>query len=313
MRAAVILIFLTSCSSNSTADEMVLRTGSFTFPALASAMTPIIQEQGLDAANGLRLEAVELGSVSAYYAALASGEVDTVAGGPLILQRMRKQGVPVVIANTYATLASLSVVANGAAFQRLEDLRGRRLAADMSSSEYQILRLIARHQGLELGQDVEVLQAVPSVARAHLESGQAEAMLTFEPATTLALESHLEYRIVQGGQQGWQQLGHGRGWLLVTMLREDWIERFPSGAAAWRKTLQTAADFINDRPQEADRIVSTALHLPQGVFLRAVQQGRIEFSIHPAAEESESLQAMFQAAVDSGFTEKLPDEKAILH
>ena len=166
MRAALILLLLVSCSSGPSPDEMVLRTGSFTFPALASAMTPIIQAQGFDAAHGLRLEAVEFGSVSAYYAALASGEVDTVAGGPLILQRMRNLGVPVTITNTYATLASLSVVANGADLRTLNDLRGHRLAADMSSSEYQILRLIARHQGIALGEEVEVLQAVPSVARA---------------------------------------------------------------------------------------------------------------------------------------------------
>ena len=304
------MILGTACSQRDE-EALVIRTGNFTFPALASVMAPIIKEKGFDSASGFRLEVMNYGSVSAYYAGLAVGEVDTLPGGPHVLQRMRNQGVPIVATNTYATLASLVVIAQDSSIKSLPDLKGKRLAADMSSSEFHILRLIAESAGIDLGEEVAVVQAVPSLARAHLLSGQAEAILTFEPTATLTLSEDPGYHIIFNGQEGWKEVAKASGWLLVSIMREDWTRRHPEGVARWIEALQAASQFIREDPQAAEKIVSKALKLPQGIFLQALREKRIEFVIRPAAEEEASLKDMFRAAVSSGFVSKMPDPNVI--
>ncbi|MBI4446047.1 MAG: ABC transporter substrate-binding protein [Acidobacteria bacterium] len=285
---------------------MVLRTGSFTFPALASVIAPIIKAKGYDRAHGFTLEIVQYGNVSSYYGGLVVGEVDMVPGGPHVFQRMRSEGVPVQITNTYATLASLVVIARDPTLQGIRDLRGKRLAADMSSSEFHILRLISQSEGIDLTRDVSVLQAVPSVARAHLQGGQADAILTFEPTATLTLRDNPGYRIVVNGAEAWRKVGLEKGWLLASIIREDWIGRNPGGVERWISALRDAAAFIEAHPEEADSVVSKALNLPTGVFLQALKEGRIRFDVRQASEEEKSLTEMFAAAVASGYVKYMP-------
>lgn len=293
------------------ARETVIRNGVFTFPSLASVMAPVIQQQGLDRARGFRLQTVSYGAVSAYYAGLATGEVDTLPGGPLVFQKMRAQGVPIKIAATYATLASLAVISVHPSARSLRDLKGTKLAADMSSSEYQALRLIARDEGVALGEDIPVIQSTPPVARAHLLSGEVISILTFEPSATMVLDDTPGARITVSGKAGWQRLGYGSGWLLVSLVREDWAARHPEVVTQWLGALRDAARFIAQEPEAADRIVSAAIGLPPGVLQRGIEAGRIEFDVQPAAQQADSLRQMFQAAVDLGFAVETPRDPFI--
>ena len=289
------LSLIIGCGSEGPGSQQpVLKTGTFSFPSLASAMLSIVREKQFDDAHGFRLEVQEYGNVAAYYAGLATGEVDTIAGGPHVSLRMRQQGVPIKATNTFATLASLVVLASDPGVSNLLDLRGKSLAADLSSSEYHILRLVARSQGLNLDNEVRVVQASPSVARAHLQSGEVAAILTFEPLASLALTQDPSYHPVFTAAQGWGALTEETGWLLITLVREDWLKRHPGGAQLWMAALQDAALFLREDPAASDAIVSDALRIPPGVFLKAMREGRIGFQIEPASQQRDSLLEMFR-------------------
>lgn len=296
-------------AENAETGTLVIRVGGFTFPSLASVLPALISHAGLDRRHGLKMEVRQYGSVSAYYAGLAVAEVDSLPGGPIVVQRMRRQGVPIRMVSTYASLASLLVIASDPLLKRLEDLKGKTLAADMSSSEFHILRLIGAARGVDLASEVKVLQAVPSVARAHLQSGEADAILTFEPAATLALKENPEYRVILKGDEAWREFSGHKGWLLVTLLRDAWIDTNPQGVAKWLAAMRDAVQMIEQDPQEADRIVAQSLGLPPGVFSQALQQGRIHFKIEPVSQQKDALTRMFQTAVESGYVEELPDSK----
>ena len=287
-----------------------IQAGSFTFASLASVMAHVIKDKGFDRKHNLDLQVVPYGSVAAYYAGLASGEVDTIAGGPLIFQKMRLQGVPIVITNTYATMSSLVVISTSPNTQSLADLKGMRLAADMGSSEYQILRLLAERQGILLGTQIEVLQAGPAVARAHLQSGEADAILTFEPTASLVLREVPGARIVAQAQQGLQDIGMTSGWLLVSMMREDWIAQHPEGPQRWRAALADAAQFVTEQPVEADQIFAQAMNFPGGILLTALREDRVELIIRTALQEKESLSLLFNIAQESGFAAGIPGADA---
>ncbi len=295
----------------SESDLPVIRAGSFTFPALASVMAEIVRAKEFDRAHGFRLEVHAFGTVATYYAALARGEVDTVAGGPLIFQRMRGQGIPVVATNTYASLASLVVIAGPPELENFNDLAGRTLAADLGSSEHSLLGVLAKRRGLVLGKDVRVLQAAPPVARAHLMTGEADAILTFEPTATLVLQDDPRHHVVFNGQQEWEAFGLGAGWLLISLFRQDFVTRSPELIPRFVAALREAATFVAAEPREADQLVSSALSLESGVLLEAVDEGRIRFEIQEAAAQREALQRMFQIGIESGFADFQPGPDAI--
>ncbi len=303
-------LLLCNCGRPPADGPPVVRTASFTFPALASVMAEVMRARGYDLQQGFRLEVRPFGTVAAYYAALTRAEVDTLAGGPLVLQRMRGQGIPVVIGNTYATLASLVVVSASSEVRELADLRGRTLAADLGSSEYTILHGLALARGLTPGRDFAVLQATPSVARAHLRTAEADAVLSFEPTATLILQDDPGHHLVFEGLREWERQQAGTGWLLVSLFHEEFAARSPQMVAAFGRALEASARFVHDSPEQADAIVAGALGLRPGVLEAAVRQGRVQFDVRPALGERAALEAMFRFGAQAGFSDHLPGEEA---
>jgi ABC-type nitrate/sulfonate/bicarbonate transport system substrate-binding protein len=100
---------------------------------------------------------------------------------------MMLEGVPISIAATWAPLTILSVITGDPAIKSLADLKGKSMAGDMGSSEYQITSIYSRKLGLVMGNDVTVVQAAPAVARAQLQAQRVDAAMLWEPTTTLRL------------------------------------------------------------------------------------------------------------------------------
>jgi NitT/TauT family transport system substrate-binding protein len=105
-------------------------------------------------------------SIAAFYAALATGEVNTtVVGGPTVFQKMRDEGVPLKIVATIVPQSDLVIVTANAEIKSLVDLKGKTLAADMDSQQYQTVAIYGRSKSVTLGTDVTVVQASFALAR----------------------------------------------------------------------------------------------------------------------------------------------------
>ena len=89
---ALLLLSLLASPGRASPTPVRLRMAVLSFPATSTFVGNIIRERGLDQVHGLSLELVPFASISAYYAALATGEVDTLLGGPHVLQKMRLEG-----------------------------------------------------------------------------------------------------------------------------------------------------------------------------------------------------------------------------
>jgi ABC-type nitrate/sulfonate/bicarbonate transport system substrate-binding protein len=275
-------------------------------------MVDVVKDQGLDRKHGIDLEPQSFGAVSAYYAALATGEVDMLPAGPHVLQKMRLEGVPIRATLTYARLSALAVISGDPAVKTIADLKGKSIAADMGSSEYQILSLYGRSQGVVFGKDVTVVQAGPPLARTQLQSKRVDAAMTWEPSATLTLRDNPQYRTILTGDTAWKQIAKADGWELIVAMREDFLRRSPDAVPRLLRMLQEGQRFIESNTDAADRIVAGSVKLPPGVLKEAVQAGRIVFDIRPAWEgERAVIRDMFRIAVESGYLPKLPDEGAI--
>lgn len=293
-------------------EPMKVKIGRLGFPSLSSMMIDVVKDQGLDRKHGLDVEPVTLGAVSAYYAALATGEVDMLAAGPHVLQKMRLEGVPIKAALTYARLNALAVITADPAIKTVADLKGRSIAADMGSSEYQILALYGKSQGVVFGKDVTVVQAGPPLARTQLQAKRVDAAMTWEPSATLTLRDNPQYRTILTGDTAWKAVARAEGWELIVAVREDFLRRSAAAIPRLLRMFQEGQRFIKTNLDDADRIVVGSVKLPPGVFKEAVASGRLVYDVVPAWEaERAVIWDMFRIAVEVGYLPKLPDEGAI--
>lgn len=310
-RAFVTSITATACvaalwaAPAASQEPIKVKIARLAFPSLTTLMVDVVKDQGLDKKHGLDLEPQSFGAVSAYYAALATGEVDMLPAGPHVLQKMRLEGVPIRAVLTYARLNALAVITGDPAIKTIADLRGKSIAADMGSSEYQILALYGRSQGVVFGKDVTVVQAGPPLARTQLQAKRVDAAMTWEPSATLTLRDNPEYRTILTGDTAWKQIARADGWELILAVREDFLKRSPQAVPRLQKMFQDGAQFMKTSVDAADRIVAASVKLPPGVLKEAVTSGRLVYDIQPAWEtERAVIWDMFKIAVDIGYLDR---------
>jgi ABC-type nitrate/sulfonate/bicarbonate transport system substrate-binding protein len=222
---------------------------------------------------------------------------------------MMLEGVPIKVGLTWARLNALAVITGDPAIKSLADLKGKSIAADIGSSEYQILAIYGRTQNLVFGKDITVVQASPALARSQLQANRVEAAMVWEPTVTVAMRDNPQYRIILTGDQAWQAVANAAGWELVMAMREDFLKRSPAAIPRLLKALQEAQQFLKTNIDEADEIVVNSIKLPKGVLKEGVTSGRIVYDILPAWEaERPVLENMMKIAVESGYLQKLPPD-----
>jgi ABC-type nitrate/sulfonate/bicarbonate transport system substrate-binding protein len=201
------------------------------------------------------------------------------------------------------------VISRNPEVRSIADLKGRTLAADMGSSEFQILSIYARSKGVDMSRDVTVVQASPPLARAQLRAGRVDAAMTWEPTATLTMRDSPDYRIIFNGRSGWRELTGRDGWQLVVQMHEGFARRNPEAVQRLISVLQDGQKFIHTNLDDADRIVSRTLGLPRGVLKEAVLFRRIVYDVRPVWDPRtrQSVQEMFKVAVDQGVIPRLPD------
>ena len=293
-------------------EPIKVKMGRVAFPSYVTVMVDVVKEAGLDKKNGIDLEVVSFGAISAYYGALASGEVETLGIGTHVLQKMRTEGVPIKAVLTYVRYAGPWVVTADPAIKSIADLKGKTIAAAMGSSGYQVLAIYGRTQGVVFGKDVTVVQADPPLARAQIQAKRVDAIMTWEPSLTLTLRDNPQYRVILNGEAAMKGAAKSEGWEFVFGAREEFLRRQPQAVPRLLKMFQDGSRFLQSNPEEADRILQRTAKMPEGVLKEAVTARRMTYEFLPAWEGERSvIWNMFKLAVDWGYLEKLPDEGAI--
>ena len=285
------------------------------FPSHVAMITDIVKEQGFDKKHGLDVNLVSFGAVSAFYGAQASGEADAGIGGPLVYQKMRLEGAPIKVIATLVDMTSMVVIAKDPAVRSFADLKGKTIAADMGSSEYQVLTVYAKKKGIALGKDITVVQANPPAARTQLAAGRVDAAMTWEPSATLTMRDNPAYRIIFNAKQGWREITGKDGWLLVLGVNEAFLRRSPQSIPKLVATFSDGARFMRSNPDDADRIVTKAINLPTGAFKEMVTTPRVVFEVRPTTEAAarESLWEVIKVAVDEGYFKDPVRDQSLLY
>ncbi len=290
-----------------------IRVGSLTLPVFAPIIVNIMKAQKFDTKNGFEAEVQTYPSFSAYYAGLATGEIDTLIGGPTYFQKLRLEGVPLRIVATGATLADLVIITKDPAIKSIADLKGKHLAADMGSGQFQILSIYAKSKGIDLTKDMTLVNANFAVARAQLAAARVEAAMIIEPIATMMIKEDPSLKIIFNADAAWKEMAGVTGWELVYAMREDSIKKNANAPKQFVAALADVTKYLQADPDGADKIAVETVKLPPGILKEAVHAKRWVFDARPAwdAAEKKSIWDTFERAVAAGFHSKLPDDAII--
>ena len=288
-----------------------IKVSSLTLPVFNPLVWNIMKAKGFDAKHGFELDIHAYPSISAFYAAFATGETEVLIGGPTILQKLYQEGVPVRIVGTGFTLADLVIFTKNPAIKSLADLKGKQLAVDMGGSQFQVTKMYLAAKGIDLGKDITVVNANFAVARAQLEADRVDAALVIEPLASIIAKQNPGWHVIFNGAQGWKEITGADGWEIVTAMRADAIAKTPNAPKMLIAALQDVAAFMQSNTAEADKIANETLKLPPGILTAALASKRLQMIIQPAWEPAtkKSISDMMERAVKAGFYEKTPDEK----
>ena len=253
--AALALSFAFAIAGLSAAQAQqkpVIKVSSLTLPVFNPLVWNIMKAQDFDAKNGFELDIHPYPSISAFYAAFATGETDVLIGGPTIFQKLFQEGVDLRIIGTGFTLADLVIFAKDPTIKSLADLKGKQLAIDMGGSQFQVVKIYANAKGIDLGKDIIVVNANFGVARAQLEADRVDAALVIEPLASLSAKAHADWHVIFNGAEGWKEITGTDGWEIVPAMRADAIARVPGGPKMVLAALQDVAKFMTSNTADAE-------------------------------------------------------------
>ena len=288
-----------------------IKVSSLTLPVFNPLVWNIMKARHLDTKHGFKLDIHAYPSISAFYAAFATGETDVVIGGPTVYQKLYEQGVPVRIIGSGFTLGDLVIFAKDPKIKTLADLKGKKLAIDMGGSQYQMVKIYAAAKGIDLGKDITVVNANFAVARAQLEASRVDAALVIEPLASIINKQRPTWHEVFNGAKGWKEITGESGWEIVPAMRADTIKRIPDAPKMMIAALQDVAKVMEHETAAGDKIAVSTTKLPPGILTAAVSSGRLQFIVKPISDPGtkRSIKDMMERAVKAGFYKKMPEDK----
>lgn len=310
---------VTFATNGSAAELIPLPQASFTFPSMTNVITDLIVAKEFDKKNGLAAEVKTYGTGGAMFAALAKGELVQHSMSAYLLQKMRSEGAPLTLMGSLVRLSSLQVITNQPDIKSFADLKGRTFAATVAFAEYDYLRMYGRKLGFELGTDVTVVNATPSLARAQLEAKRVDAIMSWEPSSTMIMDANKDARIIVNGDEAWNALAGVPGWQLLLVIRTDFMEKHKGVTEKVLKMYQDMAAFANANPKEAGEIVGSGKYttkgVPADVIERAIKAGRLHFEVKPAwePETNKRIWQILQLGVEYKQIPALPDKAGVLN
>ena len=308
---AAAVIALSSAAAVQAQDKPTIRVSSLTLPVFNPLVWNILKARGFDEKHGFVLDAKAYPSISAFYAAFATGETDVLIGGPTVLQKLYNEGVPVRIIGSGFTLGDLVIFARDKSIKSLADLKGKQLAIDMGGSQFQVVKIYANAKGIDLGKDITVVNANFAVARAQLEAGRVDAALVIEPLASIINKQRPDWHVIFNGAEGWKEITGDAGWEIVPAMRADFIAKHPDAPKKLLAALADTAEVMQKETAAGDKIATETTKLPAGILQTAIDSGRLQFIVKPASDPAvkASLRDMMDRAVKAGFYDKAADDK----
>ena len=317
-RCAVVVAAASIIASTAARANTDLPIATFPFPSVSNIIADVILAKGFDKANGLAAKPIVYGTGGALWAGLAKGEIPVHNMSPFQMQKMRSDGVPIVMFGTLLRMNALQVITRNPQVKTFADIKGRTFAGAVAFAEFNYLQIYARTIGFDLLKDVNVVDANSALAQAQLEANRVDAIMSWEPAVTNILKKNPDVRVVLKGNEAWKQVTGDAGWELDLVVRTDFAKNNPGVVPKLIAMYKQAGDFIRTNTKEADAIVSSGKYaskgVPAGSIIAAVKAGRLIYDVRLSWDKTanEQIWKMLDAGLQYKIIPALPERTAVL-
>ncbi|MEK6902857.1 MAG: ABC transporter substrate-binding protein [archaeon] len=163
-------------------------------PILGDLPVFVAQEKGFFEKNSVQVELIRFESSNLAVEALVRGDIDVLGEGSIVPVLIAEQIDPGNIKLiSYLDIVSETpfdqlIVKSDSSILNLNGLAGKKIGVFPGSTSAALLRHFLEQKGVDVS-TITFVQLPPSNQLPTLESGSIDALLSFEPTTTIALES----------------------------------------------------------------------------------------------------------------------------
>ena len=270
------------------ADDLSMSWASINPGSFTTFIMEFMRKRGLDKKHGIALPApIVYTSVGSYYNDFVVGNYDMCMGSWDTFASRQQGGVPLrfLCAFTTGSMVNIIVPANGA--KTLQDLKGKTLAATTATGTYRVMRaLLKDYAGFNLEQEVKVQNVDnPAVAVTLVMVDRADAVLVWEPNTSMALQKAPGTRVLYSAEDDYRKkTGLDLPYFGVA-LRNEVLARSPDLAPRLDAAFHDSVAGIVADVDAAVDLVGTAGGLDPEIMRLAIKSGRLQFKHISMREE----------------------------
>jgi NitT/TauT family transport system substrate-binding protein len=279
--------------------------------AMANAPAIVAEQQGLFAAEGLKVELKSFGDGPLLQQAVAAGEIDVAyVGAPPVYQWFSRGLEGKILAKVNYGQAAV-IAANEVPAQTVTDLRGKKLAGVAKGSGMDVLLrgyVLKEHAKLDPERDISIVAMPPANMNAALDRHVVDAAFSWEPFVSEALlrgGSHLVLDV--------NKVLPNYPWYVIMAVPKTLRER-PDDVLKLLRAHSKAVAFLNERPDAANRIIVDAFKIapiqttdgktvaPESVVKEA--RKRLGWSAKLEAADQQFIQRLMDYSLSLGFINK---------
>jgi NitT/TauT family transport system substrate-binding protein len=279
--------------------------------AMANAPAIVAEQQGLFAAEGLKVELKSFGDGPLLQQAVAAGEIDVAyVGAPPVYQWFARGLEGKILAKVNYGQAAV-IASTDVPGQTVADLRGKKLAGVAKGSGMDVLLrgyVLKEYAKLDPDHDISIVAMPPANMNAALERHVVDAAFSWEPFVSEAL--------LRGGSRLVLDVNKALPnypWYVVMAVPKTLRER-PDDVVKLLRAHGKAVAFLNEHPDAANRIIVDAFKIapiqtvdgktvaPEAVVREA--RKRLGWSAKLEASDQQFIQRLMDYSLSLGFINK---------
>lgn len=277
----------------------------FAYLQLGWAACEIIHKEDLLGKRGWQAEYnVVPGSPAGLVNTFAAGNVDSIDMSFALAAKMFEDKVPLKVTGVATAVLAAIIVRKDAGITKIEDLKGRKMAAIVGSTAFFDMRTLAlKAYGLDLQRDVQIVTATgqPDMVNA-MAKKDVDAMLSWTPTTEQVVFNGIGDYLVRHIELWRKATGRQSGYPVHVcyLVNPAFIEKHPAFPKDLNDAQKEAVDTWYNRKGRAIEIVAEVTKLPTNVIEFAY--GQTVQMLHGLSDEQiDSLVLQLKLTKESGF------------
>jgi ABC-type nitrate/sulfonate/bicarbonate transport system substrate-binding protein len=244
---------------------------------LGWAATEIIHKEDLLAKHGWTAEySVVAGAPGPLLNQLAAKNVDAIDMSFALAAKAFEDGVPLKVTGVAAAVLGAIVARKDAGLTKVEDLRGRKVAAIVGTSTFFDIRaLTLKGYGLDLQKDTQIVTATaPPDMVTMLGKKDVDAIIAWQPITDSVVFRGEGVYLAKQIDLWRKATGRATGFPVHVcyLVHNEFLQKQPAIARDLNEAQKDAVDIWYNKPQRAMEIVGEVTKLPKDVIQVAYKE-----------------------------------------